>query len=130
MEKLEALAELLPKPSGEIVEVDVSRFFSTEKPVVLRWKRPSVAEIYVIASDAQQLMKLYMWQSVPRLAFHVATMAVCHADRISDDLPPGKFYAMLAQHDELFLFLLTKLGEHFPHLLDVASAGNESADGA
>ncbi len=119
---LHALRGSLRVDAPAPVLVDVSEYFArnndgTEHAIVLEWKNPSVAEVYHIGNDAAELRRRNpMWPE--QLAVDAATLGACHVAPSPGGLPPGAFYAEIANsgNDKLWYFLVQEFARHFPHL--------------
>jgi hypothetical protein len=130
---LDQLIDAIPTDTVETVEVDIAEFLNQSSPVLLTWRRPSVAAVYATANDAQSLIKRFpQWGDVPQLAVSVAMMGACHLAPNPGKLAPGLFYAKLVdKNEQLYFYLLQKINEHFPGLLSEREkkVSSESAPG-
>lgn len=117
---LEGLDTEAPAP----YQADISAFFRDaagqplpEGSKVLLWREPSVARLYQIGLDAQELKRRHpLWPDA--LCIDVATFGQCHVAPDPGEMGAGEFYARVAQaqNPRLWEYLKLLRDEAFPHL--------------
>lgn len=124
MKTLDDFVEALPTDLSENVPIDVSEYLK-EPPgtTVFVYHDLTTNQLFQAGVDAKKLTRMAEFIEMPEtLGGTVATMALAHVSPAFQN-PPGITYARMANKNaKLFMWLMNRFLDQFPHLKDLEAA--------
>lgn len=110
----------------KVVEVDVSQFLDEPAGTTLfTFQEPSTEQIFRAQEDAKKIKRRGYTDFTEGLGATVALIAMGHIAPAMET-PKGVFYSELAvKQRRMFMYLVSKFMEAFPHLKDFEEATND-----
>jgi hypothetical protein len=121
---LDELVEALPPDPTEMVEIDVSEYLGEEpKTTLFEFRDPGANQQFQANKDAKKLTTMpEFFGMVEELMTISSMMALAHVSPPFTN-PPGITYARMAKNNsKLFMWLMNRFFEKFPHLKDMEAA--------